>query len=253
MILVTGASSGIGLAVAQRFAREGKALALVARGAERLEKAAATLRGDYGVPVHAWPLDVADGPAVERWFEENRATLAPVNVVVNNAGFALGRDPVQTGKPEQWEAMFATNVLGLLRVTRCFLPELVRRGDGHVVLMGSVASRWAYPGGNVYSATKRAVSALAESFRLDLVGTGVRVTEIAPGMVETDFSRVRFGGDERAAKAVYANMTPLSAEDVADAVVWAVGRPKHVNVQEIVLYPTDQASPTVVHRRSEGR
>jgi NADP-dependent 3-hydroxy acid dehydrogenase YdfG len=253
MILVTGASSGIGLAVAQRFAREGKALALVARGAERLEKAAAALRSDYGVPVHAWPLDVADGPAVERWFEENRATLAPVNVVVNNAGFALGRDPIQNGKPEHWEAMFATNVLGLLRVTRCFLPELIRRGDGHVVLMGSVASRWAYPGGNVYSATKRAVSALTESFRLDLVGTGVRVTEIAPGMVETNFSRVRFGGDERAAKAVYANMTPLTAEDIADAVLWAVSRPKHVNVQEIVLYPTDQASPTVVHRRSEGR
>ena len=250
MILVTGASSGIGLAIAHRMAREGHALALVARGAERLEKAAAAIREHAAAPVHAWTLDVADGPAVDRWYRENESTLSAVEIVVNNAGFALGRDPIQSGKPEQWEAMLATNVLGLLRITRCFLPRLVERKRGHVVLMGSVASRWAYPGGNVYSASKRAVSALTESLRLDLHGTGVRVTEIAPGMVETDFSRVRFGGDENTARAVYANMTPLSADDVADAVHWAITRPAHVNIQEIVLYPTDQASPTVVHRRS---
>lgn len=250
MILVTGASSGIGLAIARAFAQRGKPLALVARGKDRLDEAVRGLRESAKAPIHAWPLDVADGPAVSHWFRENAAVLDAVEVVVNNAGFALGRGPVHSGSVDDWEAMFETNVLGLLRISRAFLPKMVERHHGHVVLMGSVASRWAYAGGNVYSATKRAVSALAESMRLDLNGTGVRVTEIAPGMVETDFSRVRFGGDVERAKAVYANMTPLTAEDVAEAVVWSVERPPHVNIQEIVLYPTDQASPSVVSRRS---
>ena len=161
-------------------------------------------------------------------------------------------DPLQSGAAADWNEMIDTNIKGLLWFTKLVLPVFTKRNSGHVVMMGSVAARWMYPKGNVYSATKAAVHALAESLRLDLLGTKIRVTTIAPGMVETEFSEVRFGGDAARAKAVYEGMQPLSADDVAEAVSWAVLRPAHVNIQEIVLYPVDQASTSQVARRKSS-
>jgi NADP-dependent 3-hydroxy acid dehydrogenase YdfG len=251
MILITGASSGIGEAVARRFAQAGRALLLVARREARLRALAEELRARPGVEVVTAAVDVSDRQAVEGFAVRHAAELARVEVLVNNAGLARGIEPIQSGDPAGWDEMIDTNVKGLLYVTRAVLPALIARGRGHVVNLGSVAGSWSYPKGNVYSATKFAVRGLTESLRLDLHGSGVRVTEIAPGMVETEFSEVRLG-DAARAKAVYAGMTPLTADDVADAVQWAVERPARVNIQAIVIYPTDQASTTLVHRRSES-
>ena len=168
--------------------------------------------------------------------------------LINNAGLALGRDLIQEGNLGDWETMWNVNVKGLLQMTRLTLPYLIEKGSGHIVNLGSVAGRWVYPRGNIYCATKRAVSALTEALRLDLVGTGIRVTEICPGMVETEFSLVRFGGDQDKAKAIYEGVKPLTAEDIAEAVVWSMMRPQHVNIQEMVIFPTQQASTSVVHR-----
>lgn len=249
MVFITGASSGIGEACARAFAGIRRDLLLVARREEKLGRVARDIAAKHGVAVHAEVLDVRDPAAVEAFAREHDGLLSRVTVLVNNAGLAKGFDFIQEGKPADWDAMWDTNVKGLLHVTRAVLPHFQRRKEGHVINMGSVAGRWSYPRGNVYMATKRAVSALTEGMRLDLLGSGIRVTEISPGMVETEFSVVRFDGDEGKAKSVYANMTPLTAGDVADAVLWCATRPKHVNVQELVLYPTDQASPTVVSRR----
>lgn len=248
MILITGASSGIGEACAEVFAEAGKDLFLVARRVERLEKLKARLERAHGVKAHVAALDVSDAVAVERFGKAHQQLLDQVTVLVNNAGLAIGLDAIQDGKVEDWDVMWNTNVKGLLYVTHLVLPMMVRKKSGHIVNMGSIASRWAYPKGNIYSATKRAVSALNESMRLDLNGTGVRVTEIAPGMVKTEFSDVRFGDKEKA-KAVYHGVDALVPRDVAEAVAFAVSRPKHVNIQELVIYPTDQAAPGVVHRR----
>jgi 3-hydroxy acid dehydrogenase / malonic semialdehyde reductase len=186
---------------------------------------------------------------VEALARADSGLLARVRVLVNNAGLARGLGTIQEGDPRDWDEMIDTNIKGLLYVTHAVLPHFRRAGAGHVVNLGSAAGYWPYAKGNVYSATKFAVRALTESMRLDLLGAGIRVTEIAPGMVETEFSEVRLGGDKERAKAVYAGMTPLTADDVAEAVVWSVERPPHMNVQSMVLYPTDQASTSAVHRR----
>lgn len=247
MILITGASSGIGEACARAYAERGKELVLAARRVDRLERLAEELRAKHAVPIHLQALDVRDRAAVEEWIARDSALLSRVEVLVNNAGLAKGLDPLQGGSIEDWEQMIDTNLKGLLYVTRGILPLMLQAGRGHIVNMGSVAGRWNYPKGNVYSATKAAVRALNESLRLDLSGTGIRVTEIAPGMVETEFSEVRLSDVDKA-KAVYQGMKPLSAHDIAEAIVWCTERPAHVNVQEIVLYPVAQASPTVVSR-----
>jgi len=248
MILITGASSGIGAATARAFAREKRPLALWARRLEKLE----ALRAEclkLGAPaVHVASVDVRSERAIADEVSANAAVYETAEVLVNNAGLAKGLAPLQSDDPANWDEMIDTNLKGLLYVTHAVLPFFLKKNRGHVVNLGSVAGRWTYPRGHVYCATKAAVRALNESLRLDLSGHAIRVTEIAPGMVETDFSRVRLE-DEAKAKAVYAGMTPLSGDDIAETIVWACGRPAHVNVQEIVIYPTVQASPTVVSRK----
>lgn len=251
-VLVTGATSGIGEACADVFAERGDALALIGRRADRLDAVAERLKAAHGVDVATSVLDVRDRRAVEEWAEAGADLLSRVDVLVNNAGLARGLAPVHEGDPDDWDEMIDTNVRGLLHVTRAVVPHLVRRGAGHVVNVGSVAGRWVYPQGAVYCGTKYAERAINEGLRLDLNGTGVRVTTVDPGMVETEFSLVRFHGDRERAGTVYEGMTPLAGRDVADVVAWVVDRPAHVTVAEVVVLPTDQASPTVVHRRSES-
>jgi NADP-dependent 3-hydroxy acid dehydrogenase YdfG len=249
VILISGASSGIGEACAEVFAAERRPLFLVARRLELLEKLADRLSGKHGVPCKVAALDVASKSSLATFGRKYVKELAEVTVLVNNAGLGRGLDPIQEGKPEDWDAMIDTNLRGLLDLTRLVLPGMISKRNGHIVNMGSVAGRWMYPKGNVYCATKRAVSAITEGLRLDLAGLGIRVTEISPGMVETNFSRVRLG-DETKAKAVYAGMTPLTARDIAESIAWCVNRPAHVNIQELVIYPTEQASTTIVSRRT---
>jgi 3-hydroxy acid dehydrogenase/malonic semialdehyde reductase len=252
-VFISGASSGIGEACAKAFAAAKQDLVLIARRKDRLEGVAEALRKKHGVNVHALECDVQKRSSIEALFKNHAEVIQSVSILINNAGLGLGRGPLQEGIPDDWDMMVDTNVKGFLYITRAFLPQLLAQAKtgkkGHIVNMGSAAGHWVYPGGGVYCATKYAVRALTEGLRLDLLGTGVRVTEIAPGMVETDFSRIRFKGDVEKAKAVYQGMTPLSATDVAEAVLWCVERPAHVNIQSVVMFPTDQASVTSVHRR----
>lgn len=249
-IVVTGASSGIGRACAEHFAGRGSRLLLVARRASRLEALRDELgtRGAGEVVVDA--LDVRDRAAVDGWARTRQGLLAETDVLVNNAGLARGLAPLQEGDQDDWDEMLDTNVRGLLNVSRRVLPHLVARGRGHVVNVGSVAGRWVYPNGAVYCASKHAERAITEGMRMDLAGTGVRTTTVDPGLVETEFSLVRFHGDDGRAAAVYEGLEPLTARDVADVIGWVVDRPPHVSVAEVVVYPTDQASPTIVSRRT---
>jgi 3-hydroxy acid dehydrogenase/malonic semialdehyde reductase len=248
-VLVTGASAGIGAACARAFAREGARLVLAARRRERLEELAAELRGEHGAECWLIELDVRDRSAVEETIRALPAEWAAVDVLVNNAGLGRGLDRLHEGSPGDWDEMVDTNVKGLLYVTRAVVPGMVARGRGHVINLGSVAGHEVYPGGAVYCATKHAVAALTQGLRMDVLGTGVRVSTVDPGMVETEFSMVRFKGDEDRARRVYAGMTPLTPADIADTVLWVATRPPHVNVDEIIIKPTDQASATQVHRQ----
>jgi NADP-dependent 3-hydroxy acid dehydrogenase YdfG len=243
--VVTGASAGIGEATARGLAKTGVNLILLARRRERLEKLKASITEEFSVSVKTASLDVTDREAVGKWAD---SVKEPVEILINNAGLARGTDKVQEASLDDWEAMIDTNVKGLLFLTRALLPGMIERRRGHIVNIGSVAGRWVYPGGAVYCASKFAVRALSEGMRLDLSGTPIRVTNIEPGMVETEFSEVRLQSSERA-KAVYKNMIPLSASDIAESIVWCLERPAHVNIQELVIFPTDQASVGVVHRR----
>jgi NADP-dependent 3-hydroxy acid dehydrogenase YdfG len=237
--VVTGASSGIGAATARRLAGEGFHLVVGARRLDRLTEVARPL----GATARA--LDVTDADSVAAFC----ADVGECRLLVNNAGGALGRDPVAEADEEQWRWMYDTNVLGTMRVTRALLPALEASGDGHVVMIGSIAGLEPYAGGAGYNAAKFGLRAVTRVLRLELLGHPVRVTEIDPGMVETEFSLVRFGGDEERAAAVYAGTTPLTADDVADCVAFAVTRPSHVNIDSMLVMPRDQASPTQVHRR----
>lgn len=250
LVLITGASSGIGEACARRFAEQGHSLILTGRRLERLEALAARLRSGNRIEVTALPMDVSSRESVRSILKTQSGLLEKVDVAIINAGLARGLDPLHEAAAEDWEEMIDTNIKGALWTTELVLPAFRKRDSGHIVFMGSVAARWMYARGNVYSATKAAVHALAESLRLDLLGSGIRVTTIAPGLVETEFSNVRFSGDLERAKSVYRGLEPLSGDDVADAVVWACSRPPHVNIQEIVMYPTAQASPSQVARKS---
>ncbi len=249
---ITGASSGIGRSAARALAREGARLILSARRLDRIEALTAELRGE-GCDLLAFDLDVRDREAVEDAVAGLSDAWKPIDVLLNNAGLSRGLDKLHLGEVEDWEEMIDTNVKGLLWVTRAVVPGMVERGRGHVINIGSIAGREVYPGGNVYCGSKFAERAITKGLMIDLNGTGVRVTTIDPGMVETEFSLVRFHGDlDRAAK-VYQGMTPLTPDDVADAVVYCATRPQHVNVAEMVLLPGDQASATVVHRRPASR
>lgn len=237
--VVTGASSGIGAASARALAAEGFDLVVGARRVERM----AALAGETGADVR--PLDVTDRDSVRAFC----AGIESCSVLVNNAGGAIGTESVAEADPEDWRTMYETNVLGTLHVTQTLLPALVASGDGRVITIGSIAGREPYPGGAGYNAAKHAVSAVSRVLRMELLGQPVRVSQIDPGMVETEFSVTRFRGDEEKAAAVYEGMTPLSAVDVADAVVWVATRPRHVNVDQILMLATDQSSARVVHRR----
>jgi 3-hydroxy acid dehydrogenase/malonic semialdehyde reductase len=243
LVVVTGASSGIGRATALGFAKLGHPLVLGARRAEKLEEAAEACRKAGAVKVQALPLDVTDLASITAFAEK----AGTPEILVNNAGMARGRDPVDKVKDEDIVDMIDTNVTGLLRVTRAFLPGMIAARRGHVVNMGSYAAHGAYEGGIVYVPAKHAVRAFSQVMRLELSGTGIRVTEIDPGLVETEFSIIRMG-DEQKAKEVYKGFTPLTAEDIADVIIWAATRPAHVNISEVVLTPVAQASLTKVHK-----
>ncbi|NJQ03777.1 SDR family NAD(P)-dependent oxidoreductase [Streptomyces zingiberis] len=243
--VVTGASSGIGAATARKLAEAGYRVVLTARRAERVEALAAELTA-AGREAVAHPLDVTDRQAVDAF----AASLDRCDVLVNNAGGAFGLDPVAEGDPADWRAMYEVNVLGVLHVTQALLPALKGSGDGTVVVLSSTAGLGTYEGGGGYVAAKHGAHALTETLRLELCGAPVRVVEVAPGMVRTDeFSLTRFRGDQERADAVYAGVAdPLTAEDVADTVAWAVTRPSHVNIDLLVVRPRAQASNTKVHR-----
>ncbi|MCS7293599.1 MAG: SDR family NAD(P)-dependent oxidoreductase [Gloeomargarita sp. SKYBB_i_bin120] len=247
--LITGASSGIGLECARVLAPLGVRLILVARRRERLETLAQELQAQYGTPCWVSQLDVRDWQAVQEWFAQLPPAWQAIDVLINNAGLSRGLEPLYAGAVDDWEEMIDTNLKGLLYMTRLVLPGMVARGRGHVVNIASIAGIDAYPGGNVYCATKAAVRMLGDALKHDLLGTPVRVTTINPGLVETEFSEVRFHGDRERAKRVYQGLTPLTGRDVAETVAFCLTRPPHVNIQELTLLPVDQANVLRVHRR----
>ncbi len=242
-VLITGATSGIGEATSYRLAGLGCDLVLTGRREQRLREIQEKLSSK--VKVETFAFDIQNRKECEQVLKK----ISPENidVLINNAGLAKGVEPLPLANADDWEQMLDTNVLGLLSMTRGIVPEMVKKKRGDIINLGSVAGRWSYPGGAVYCATKAAVRAITECLRMDLIGSGVRVTNIAPGMVDTEFSDVRLGSRE-AARKVYEGMTPLSSRDIADAIVWCLERPKHVNVQEMILFPTDQAGVGYVNR-----
>lgn len=249
-VLITGASSGFGAAAARQFGAAGARLILGARRLDRLEQVADEARqaGSPQVIVHA--LDVADTASVEAFAKHLRQHTDRVDVLVNNAGGAKGKDTVLEGKDADWEFMLQTNVLGVLRVTRSILPLMLPHQSGTIINIGSIAGRAAYEGGSAYCAAKAGELSITHALRLELNGTNIRVATVDPGFAETEFALVRFEGDEAKAKATYTGMTPLTGEDVAEAIVWVASRPAHVCIDEMVIKPTDQAAIHKTFRRT---
>ncbi|HKK27225.1 MAG TPA: SDR family NAD(P)-dependent oxidoreductase [Gemmatimonadota bacterium] len=248
-VLVTGASAGIGRACARRFAASGAGLVLWARRLDRLEELADELRSAQGAEVRVAEVDVRDREAVGRQASRLAEEGVVPDILVNNAGLASGLDPIQAGDPEDWDRMIDTNVKGLLNVSRAFLPRMIEAGRGHVINLGSTAGHQVYPRGNVYNASKFAVKALTEGMNVDLSGTPVRVSSVDPGFVHTEFSKVRFHGNEERAEAVYDGFHPLTAEDVADTIHYVASAPDHVNVFQVILLPAAQRNVYVLDRR----
>jgi NADP-dependent 3-hydroxy acid dehydrogenase YdfG len=248
-IFITGASSGIGKACAEEFAKEGANLLLSARREERLNELENTLKKNYSIKVKTLLLDVRDKKRVEKGLSSLPQQWKDIDVLINNAGLARGFDKIQEGSTVDWDEMIDTNIKGLLFVTRQVLPNMIRRECGHIINIGSTAGHEVYVKGNVYCATKFAVKALTQSIRIDVLDKNIKVTSIDPGMVETEFSLVRFNGDSEKAKNVYGGLVPLSAKDVASAVVFCASRPPHVNINEIIITPVAQASSTQVYRK----
>ena len=253
IVFITGASSGIGAACAKMFARGGAQLILAARRIDKLDRLAKELVETGSIAsanqIHLLELDVRDRLKVESALNTLPEDWKAIDILINNAGLSRGLDKLHEGNFQDWEEMIDTNVKGLLYMTRYIVPGMVNRGRGHVVNIGSIAGRQTYPKGNVYCASKAAVKVISEGLKQDLLGTPVRVTEIEPGLVETEFSNVRFHGDAEKAKNVYQGLTPLTPDDVADVVYFCATRSPHVNISEILLVPTDQASATLVHRK----
>ena len=247
-VVVTGASSGIGEACARIFAAAGDRLVLVARREDRLAALAEELGDAHGTELLTVALDVRDRDAVRAMLGTLPDSWRDVDVLVNSAGLAAGREGFADADPDDWDRMLETNIRGVLSVTRALLPRMLERRSGHVINIGSIAGRGAYPGGSVYCASKAALDRITSGMRMDLLGSGVRVSTVDPGMVETEFSVVRHHGDVDAAARVYEGLTPLSALDVAEAVAWVVDRPPHVVVADMLLMPLAQAGPELVHR-----
>lgn len=249
-VLITGASSGIGFACAHAFAREGARLILTARRKQRLDALAKELKAKHGTEVYAIKLDVRKQPDVETAVKNLPKEWQEIEVLLNNAGLSRGLHKLHEGKIEDWEEMIDTNVKGLLYVSRAVIPGMVARGHGTIINIGSIAGHEVYPGGSVYCASKHAVDAITRGLRLDLVDTPIRVCTVDPGLVQTEFSIVRFRGNDERAKNVYKGLQPLTPEDIADAVVYCATRPPHVQIAEMIVLPTAQASTTLVHRKS---
>ena len=252
-VLITGASAGFGAACAHAFAARGSHLELWARRGEKLDGLRSEIAKAHRVEVYTLVIDVRDRNAVKEAVADLYGAGRHVDVLVNNAGLASGMDPIHEGDYDDWDAMIDTNLKGLLNVSREVMPHMVARNAGHVINIGSVAGYIAYPRGNVYCATKFAVRGLSECMNIDMFGTKVRVSSVDPGAAETEFSLVRFHGDEERANKVYDGFEALSAEDVADAVVYVAGAPEHVNVSKLVLMPTAQRNPYMIHRETPGK
>jgi 3-hydroxy acid dehydrogenase/malonic semialdehyde reductase len=250
IVFVTGASAGIGRATAIAFARQGARLLLLARRKERLSDLAEGVRELSGHEARTIAVDLRDSAATVKALDALPAAWKGIDVLVNNAGLARGTAPLHEGHLTDWEEVIDVNVRGLLAVSRTVIPWMLERNRGHVVNLGSIAGHEVYPGGAIYCASKHAVRALSQGMKMDLQGTPLRVTSIDPGLVETEFSSVRFRGDRERAAAPYRGMTPLTAEDIAEAVVWSASRPPHVNIATMVIFPTAQASSTQVYRDS---
>ncbi len=248
IVFITGASSGIGRSCAYAFAGAGAKLILTARRIDRLKKLASDLKKQFNTYTFINKLDVRDKSAVDKFYKRLPAEWRQIDILVNNAGLSRGLNKLYEGKLEDWEEMIDTNVKGLLYVSRTVLPGMVERKKGTVINIGSIAGHDVYPGGNVYCATKHAVDALTKGMRMDLVDTPIRVCTVDPGLVETEFSEVRFHGDKDRARKTYENIIPLTPEDIADAVLFAATRPPHVQIAELIIMPTAQASTTLVHR-----
>ena len=249
-VFVTGASSGIGAATALAFAAEGARLLLAARRASKLAEVASAALERGAQSVHSIDVDVRDHRAVQNARDSRPSEWAEIDILVNNAGLSRGLDKLYMGRIDDWDEMIDTNVKGLLYVTRAVVPGMVVRGRGHVINLGSTAGEMSYPNGAVYCATKAAERSINDGLRQDVLGTPVRVTSVDPGMVETDFSLVRFHGDRERAAKVYKGVKPLTAEDVADVIVWAASRPAHVNIARVVLTPVQQANSLLFHREN---
>jgi NADP-dependent 3-hydroxy acid dehydrogenase YdfG len=250
IVFITGASAGIGAATALAFAVEGARLLLAARRAGKLAEVATGALERGAEAVHTISLDVRDRQAVQKAIAALPPEWAKIDILVNNAGLSRGLEKLYQGSVEDWEEMIDTNVKGLLYVTRAVVPGMVERGRGHVVNLGSTAGELTYPGGAVYCATKSAERAINDGLRQDLLGTPIRVTTVDPGMVETDFSLVRFHDDQQRAAKVYQGVHALTPEDVAEVIVWAANRPEHVNIARVLLTPVQQANSLLFHRES---
>ena len=247
--LITGASAGIGAACAKTLAKEGYRLILAARRSDRLQELTEELQHTHQSEIHLVVLDVRDRRAVENTIGELPTAWQHIDVLINNAGLSQGLDPIQGGDLDDWDRMIDTNIKGLLYVTRAVLPGMQKNNSGHIINIGSIAGKEVYPNGNVYCATKHAVDALSKGMRIDLLPHQIKVTAIHPGMVETEFSLVRFKGDEDRAAAVYHNLEPLVAEDIAEAVWFALSRPPHVNINDMLIMPTIQANSTQILKK----
>lgn len=246
--LITGASSGIGEACARKFAEGGYDLILTARRAEKLAELKAELEAE-GTKVKTLTFDVRDAEAAEKAVDSLEPEWRKIDVLINNAGLALGLDKEYEGDPDDWNTMIDTNIKGLLTMTRLIVPGMVERNEGHVINIGSVAGDAAYAKGNVYCATKAAVKTISDGLRIDLAETAVRVTNLKPGLVETNFSNVRFHGDNQRADNVYKGITPLTGADIADVAFYAASAPRHVQIAEVLILATHQASGSVIYRK----
>lgn len=248
-VLITGASSGIGAGCARKFASQGARVILNARNAQKLEALASELKDRYDAECYVMPFDVCDRKAASEALEELPQEWKSVDVLINNAGLAVGVDKEHEGNLDEWDVVIDTNVKALLSMTRLVVPGMVERGCGHIINIGSVAGDAAYPGGSVYCATKAAVKALSDGLRIDLVDTPLRVTNIKPGLVETNFSVVRFRGDKERADNVYKGIKALSGDDIAEVAYFAASAPEHMQIAEVLVMPTNQATGTIVSRK----
>ena len=248
IVFITGASSGIGESCARIFAGNGAKLLLCARRMDRLKKIALQLKTEYGTETHIFQLDVRDREQVDKALDKIPAEWKKIDILINNAGLARGLSKLHEGSIRDWEEMIDTNIKGLLYISRKIIPGMVDRERGDIINIGSLAGHEVYPGGAVYCATKHAVDALTRGLRMDLVGTPLRVCTVDPGLVDTEFSMVRFHGDDERADNVYQGLRPLTGDDIAETVFYCASRPAHIQIAEVIIFPTAQRSVTVVHR-----